>query len=83
MARAVGLTLSHLAPVIRRRTGQSAQEWIVEGRMAEACRLLVGTDLSVEEISRRAGYGDPSYFLRFFKRAHGATPAGVAPPRLP
>jgi len=44
--------------------------------MAEACRLLVGTDLSVEEVSRRAGYGDPTYFLRFFKRAHGATPAG-------
>src|SRR3954471_6449486 len=36
---------------------------------------MVGTDLSVEQVSRRAGYGDPTYFVRFFKRAHSVTPA--------
>ena len=44
---------------------------------------MVGTDLSVEQVSRRAGYGDPTYFVRFFKRAHGATPARWRRPGRP
>jgi len=59
------------------------QEWIAEGPMAGACRLLVGTDLSVKEIRRRAGYGDPAYFVKFFKRAYGATPARWRRPGRP
>jgi AraC family transcriptional activator of pobA len=43
---------------------------------AEARRLLVETNLSVEEIGRRVGYGDAGYFVRSFWRADGATPLG-------
>ena len=44
--------------------------------MAEARKLLVQTDLTVEEVGRRVGYGDASYFIRLFKRVHVATPLG-------
>jgi AraC family transcriptional regulator, transcriptional activator of pobA len=44
--------------------------------MAEARRLLVETDLAVEEVGRRVGYGDPSYFVRSFRSTRGATPLG-------
>ena len=50
------------------------QEWISERRMAEARRLLVETDLSVEEVGHRVGYKDLGYFVRSFRRAHGSTP---------
>jgi transcriptional regulator GlxA family with amidase domain len=43
---------------------------------AEARRLLVETNLSVEEIGRRVGYGDAGYLVRSFWRADGATPLG-------
>jgi AraC family transcriptional activator of pobA len=76
VARAVGLTPGHLTTVVGRKTGRTVLEWIVERRMAEARRLLVETDLSVEEVGRRVGYGDPGYFARAFRRAHGATPLG-------
>jgi AraC family transcriptional activator of pobA len=74
VARAVSLSRGHLTTVVRRKTGRTVQEWIAERRMAEARRLLVETDLSVEEVGRRVGYGESGYFVRSFRRAHGATP---------
>jgi AraC family transcriptional activator of pobA len=76
VARAVRLSRGHLTTVVRRKTGRTVQEWIVERRMAQARRLLIETDLPVEEVGRRVGYGDPTYFVRSFKRAHGTTPLG-------
>jgi AraC-like DNA-binding protein len=74
VARAVGLTPGHLTTVVRRRTGRTVQQWIAERRMVEARRLLAGTDLTVAAIAERAGFHDPSYFVRTFRRAHGLTP---------
>jgi AraC family transcriptional regulator, transcriptional activator of pobA len=76
VARAVGLTPGHLTTLVRRKTGRTVLEWIVERRMAEARRLLVETDLSVEEVGRGVGYGDAGYFARAFRRTHGTTPLG-------
>ena len=76
VARAVSLSPGHLTTVVRRKTGRTVQEWIAERRMAEACRLLVQTDLAVEEVGRRVGYVDAGYFVRSFGHAHGATPLG-------
>ena len=75
VARAVGLSAGHLTTV-GHKTGRTVLEWITERRMAEARHLLVGTDLPVEEVGRRVGYGDSGYFVRTFRRAHGATPLG-------
>ncbi len=47
--------------------------------MAEVRRLLVATDLSVEEVGRRVGYGDPNYFMRRFRRAARSRWGGAAP----
>jgi AraC family transcriptional regulator, transcriptional activator of pobA len=48
IAAAVGLTPGHLTTVVRRKIGRSVQRWITERRMADARRLLRGTDLTVE-----------------------------------
>jgi AraC family transcriptional regulator, transcriptional activator of pobA len=46
-------------------------EWISEPRMAEARRLLVETDESVEGIGAQIEYDDPRYFARRFQISHG------------
>jgi AraC family transcriptional regulator, transcriptional activator of pobA len=74
VARAVNLSRGHLSTVVGRKTRRTVGEWIAERRMAEARRLLVETDLTVEEVGRRVGYGDAGYFVRSFRRAHGTTP---------
>ncbi len=76
VARAVSLSPGHLTTVVRNKTGRTVLEWIAERRLAQARRLLVATDLSVEEVGHRVGYNDPTYFVRSFRRAHGTTPLG-------
>ena len=75
IATAVGLTPGHLTTVVRRKTGRSVQRWITERRMAEARALLRETNLPVEAIATRAGYRQPSYFIKHFRRDHMVTPA--------
>jgi AraC family transcriptional regulator, transcriptional activator of pobA len=74
VASAVNLSPAHLTTTVRRKTGRTVQEWIAERRMAEARRLLAATDLTVQGIGHKVGYADPTYFVRSFRRAHGATP---------
>jgi AraC family transcriptional activator of pobA len=74
VAHELGITPGHLTTVVRRRTGRTVQEWIIERRMAEARSLLSDTELPVGEIARRVGMSDPGYFSRLFRRTHGASP---------
>jgi AraC family transcriptional regulator, transcriptional activator of pobA len=75
VAAALGLTPGHLTTVVRRKTGRTTQQWITERRMAEARKLLRQTSLTVEAISARIGYRQPSLFIRHFRRDHSTTPA--------
>ena len=43
-------------------------------RLYKAMELLISTDMSTEQIARRVGMEDPSYFARFFKKNSGVTP---------
>jgi AraC-like DNA-binding protein/mannose-6-phosphate isomerase-like protein (cupin superfamily) len=75
VARAVGRSATHVAGVVRKETGRTVGEWILEYRMAEARRRLRGTDERVDIIAERVGYADATHFIRLFRRAHGLTPA--------
>ncbi len=74
VARELNLTAGHLTTVVRRRTGRTVQDWILERRMTEARTLLADTDLPIQEIGRRVGMPDAAYFSRAFRRTHGASP---------
>jgi AraC family transcriptional activator of pobA len=74
VAGELGISPGHLTTVVRRRTGRTVQEWIIERRMAEARKLLAETNLPVAEVARRVGVSDPGYFSRLFGRAHGTSP---------
>lgn len=75
VAAAVGLTPGHLTTAVRRRTGRTVQQWIIERRMTEARRLLADTELTVEAVGARTGYRDPGYFARQFRDRHGVPPS--------
>lgn len=74
VADELGLSPGHLTTVVRRRTGRTVVDWILDRRMSEARMLLADTDLPVADIARRVGISDPSYFARLFRREHDATP---------
>ena len=75
VARAVGKSPSYVTTLLKRATGKSVVEWIIAGRLSEACNRLIHTDEMVEVVAERVGYADATHFIRLFRRAHGLTPA--------
>lgn len=74
VAQAVSRSPAYLTDLVRRETGKTVLCWIVERRMAEARRLLLETDQSVEQIAEAVGYFDRRHFGRQFLRFHNTTP---------
>jgi two-component system response regulator YesN len=75
VAAAVHVSPSHLAHLLRTHVGASYVKYMTLLRMEEGKRLLVETDLKVAAIAVRAGYDDPAYFYRVFRREVGVTPS--------
>lgn len=59
----------------RAATGYSPMEYVQTLRIEEAKHLLETTRIPVEMIAVEAGYEDPNFFRRLFKRRVGITPA--------
>jgi AraC family transcriptional regulator, transcriptional activator of pobA len=75
VAAALGKSSTYVTSALTQATGRSAVQWIVSGRMAEARRLLLHSEQSIDVVSERVGYADATHFIRMFRREHGATPA--------
>ena len=58
---------------VKEATGQSVLQLIRSVRMAEICRLLTETDLSISEVMTRCGYQVNSNVCVLFKRIYGMT----------
>jgi transcriptional regulator GlxA family with amidase domain len=56
-------------------TGATLIEYLQNLRIEEAKRLLEAKQMPVDDISIEAGYEDPSFFRRLFKRLTGLTPS--------
>src|SRR6266702_1576340 len=74
VAESIGVTPGYLTTLVRRRTGRTVVDWIIERRMLQARQLLTETDLPISEIARRVGLPDPGYFARMFRHSNGITP---------
>ncbi|MFG2223165.1 helix-turn-helix domain-containing protein [Streptomyces sp. NPDC048644] len=70
----LGVSVGHLAEVVKRSTGRTPGRIIRHAQTVEAKRLLSGTRLSVAQVARRVGFADPAYFCRFFRRETGVSP---------
>jgi AraC family transcriptional regulator, transcriptional activator of pobA len=73
-ADALGVPAAALSRALAQVTGHATKDLVIERVMLEAARLLRFTDLSVSEVADRAGFGDPLYFSRAFKRRHDESP---------
>jgi len=69
----------HMAPRtfarrFRAETGTTPHDWITGQRVLLARRLLEETDLGVEAVATRSGFGDAATLRHHFTRRVGATP---------
>ncbi|MCC5845669.1 MAG: substrate-binding domain-containing protein [Verrucomicrobia bacterium] len=65
---------SLLARQFKEETGMGIGAMIRRERLRAAKRLLIDTDLSLEEIATRCGYADPPRFFEAMRKAEGCTP---------
>ena len=72
-----GLHPNAAAAAVRRFTGKTFSQVLIEARMARARRLLDAGDCSIEQVSRACGYENPASFYRAFRRAYGCTPRAL------
>ena len=73
-ADALAVPPAALSRALTEVTGRSTKELVTDRVMLEAVRLLRFTDLAVGEVAHRAGFSDPLYFSRAFKRHTGEAP---------
>jgi AraC family transcriptional activator of pobA len=73
-ARALAVPPAALSRALTATAGRPTKELITERVMLEAQRLLRYTSLTVGEVAFRAGFRDPLYFSRAFKRHTGRSP---------
>ncbi|SDW90913.1 AraC family transcriptional regulator [Paenibacillus sp. CF384] len=73
-SRMCAMSPSAFAQKFKQRTGKSFLQFKRELQIAEACRLLRGTDRSIVQVAGETGYDDLSHFYRIFRRQAGCTP---------
>ncbi|MFJ5229443.1 helix-turn-helix domain-containing protein [Kitasatospora sp. NPDC088391] len=74
LARELGVSAGYLHEVVKEATGRTPARLVREQQTLEAKRLLATTDLTIRQVSAAAGFSDPAYFCRFFRREVGCTP---------
>lgn len=68
------LSPNYFGDLIKKTTGQTAQQFILSQIVDIAREKLLRTEKSVKEISYEIGFRYPQHFIRFFKRRVGQTP---------
>lgn len=75
LARRVHVSAPYLCRRFLRDLGISPLRYLERHRLEMAAELLLDSDLTISQISSRAGIADPNYLARRFRAAHGFTPS--------
>ena len=65
---------SYLSSLFKRNVGLSFVEHLNKIRLNHACKLLVDTNISIQNISVAVGFNDYHYFCNTFKKCYSITP---------
>jgi AraC-like DNA-binding protein len=72
---AVGFSPSHLSSVVRRTTGQTIRQMLIDLRLRRAMTLLTDTRHTIKEIAALTGWSHQLYFSAAFRKRHGKPPS--------
>lgn len=71
----IGITVRHAQRVFQASYGMSLHDYICTRRVEHARSLLLNTAEPLRKIAEKVGFSDEKYFITFFKRHTGQTPA--------
>lgn len=75
VARAVGVSWSHLAHLFRAETGVSVRAYLRQRRVEAAIQRIANGDDKLAEVARQVGFCDASHLTRTFLRVTGRRPS--------
>ena len=81
-ANKLDITSKYLTVITRQVSGRNANEWITRSVLLNAKALLSTTQLSIQEISARLNFPNPSFFGQYFLRHTQMTPKEFRRSRL-
>lgn len=74
LGQLTGYSGLHLLRLFERDTGQTPHKWLTAIRINEAKRLLVDTQLKIEEVAVACGFHSAPHFKTLFRQFTGSTP---------
>ena len=74
-AAALGYSTKYAGRMIKDRLGSGFSELLLSYKLQKAVRLMNGTELSIDDIAREAGYTNPSGLYKKFFAFYGMTPS--------
>ncbi len=69
-----GVSRTYFSHIFKEVTGLKLQEYLVQVRIKKAQELLENAGLNIKQIAFKAGFKDPHYFCRMFKKRVGMSP---------
>ena len=74
LARKAGMSERAFRTEFKRLVGRTAREELLHARLSSAARLLRDTNLKLEVVAAKSGFGSAAHLCRFFAEAHGVSP---------
>ncbi|WP_199615842.1 response regulator transcription factor [Paenibacillus alkalitolerans] len=74
VAKKFNITVGYVSALMKKETGKTYMEYVMNKRLNLAKELLQDTSLSIQEIVERVGYRDYFHFNKIFKKYFGITP---------
>ena len=74
VAEQIGISYSYLRKIVKEETGKSPNDYINKIRIEEVKRMLLETELSLNEIAVAVGYHNVQSVIRYFRKYEGITP---------
>ena len=75
IADSLYLSKSYLQKIYKTFFNKSIIEEMIEFRINNSKELLINTEMTVTDISRKCGYSSYNYFVRQFRSIEGASPS--------
>jgi len=69
-----GMSRTYFSYVFKEVLGMRLQDYLIHTRLGIAKDLLNNFDLKIKKVAYEAGFCDPNYFCRFFRKKTGLNP---------
>lgn len=71
------MNASYLGQIFQKEVGCSFTQYLSGKKIEKAKELILTTNMKINDIAKKVGYPDTSYFYRKFKQRYGVAPASL------